>query len=76
MKPNTKTNKLVEIIEIWQPVKTGGEAYYFKNNTNLERIAVVANGKPIFLKKDFVMERKYMEKKEFDFMTKPILISK
>ena len=58
--------KKVEIIEIWKPTKGRGEAFNLKTKTNLKRVAMLANGHPVFLEKDYCLERSYITKEEAD----------
>lgn len=55
---------LVEIIEIWMPVDSGGEAIMFTDGRHLKRIAIIANGTLLMLEKDFIAEKKYITKEE------------
>lgn len=55
---------LVEILEIWMPVKEGGEAYHYEKKQNLKMIALIVNGQPLKLEKDFVFERRHITKAE------------
>ena len=57
--------ELVEIVEIWMPVKKGGEAYDFNAGKNLKRVALIANGKVIKLEKGFWVERSYMSERSY-----------
>ncbi len=54
----------VELIEIWMPTEKGGEAYNYKTKQNLKRIALLANGKVIYLEKDFALEKSWITKQE------------
>lgn len=57
------TNDKVEVIHIWQPVKTGGEALK-ADGTRLEKVAILLNGIPYYLKKDWALERKFITQEE------------
>lgn len=54
---------MIEVIEIWQPVKEGGEAYSMDNG-KLKRIATLVNGYPHFLENGFCMEKTVMTEEE------------
>jgi hypothetical protein len=53
----------VDVIEIWQPVKEGGEAYSLEKGS-LKRVALIVNGYPFYLEKDWGMEKITMSKEE------------
>lgn len=59
-----------ELIEIWIPVKEGGEAFHFEKQTNLKLVAIILNGCPLFLEKDFMLEKKYISKVQADNLRK------
>lgn len=61
-----KTMEKVEIIEVWMPVRKGGDAYDYKNKRNLKKIALLVNGQPIYLEKDFALEKRWITKEEAD----------
>jgi len=54
----------VEVIQIWMPIKDGGEAYHFGRKQNLKLVATIANGSPLKLDDGFVMERLYKSSRE------------
>lgn len=56
--------KKVEHIEIWMPVKEGGQAV--RNGQNLKKIVELYNGKVIYLEKDFVIQKTYLSKEEVE----------
>ena len=57
----------VEIIEIWEPCEgKDSEAILFKDNTPLKRVAIVANGVPIYLEEGVVLEKHYITKDEYN----------
>lgn len=58
----TRNNK-VELIHIWQPVKTGGQAFK-ADGTQMEQVAILLNGRPYYLKKDFALEKGFITKEE------------
>jgi len=60
----------VEILQIWMPVKNGGEAYHFGRKQNLKLVAMIANGSLLRLEDGFVMERLYKTNKELSELTK------
>ncbi len=53
----------VEIIEIWQPTDGTGEAWSTEKG-NMKRIAMLVNGHPYFLEKDFLVEKRSLSKVE------------
>lgn len=53
---------LVEVMEIWMPVKSGGEAVD-RNGKHFKMIALITNGKPTYLEKDFFFEKYYANKR-------------
>lgn len=55
--------ELLERIEIWKPVKTGGEMIK-ADGTHLERIATIINGHIIFLKENYAIEKCSISKEE------------
>ncbi len=54
----------VEVIEIWQPVKEGGEAVVATTGQNLKLVAFIVDGYPIRLEKDWILEKRYISKEE------------
>jgi len=54
--------KHVEITEIWQPVKEGGEAVM--DGKNLKLVALLAGGQPLWLSKGFVAEKLYASEEQ------------
>ena len=56
---------LVEIIEVWRPVEKGGEAFDFGKQQNLKLVALIANGQPLKLEEDFMINKKYITKQEY-----------
>lgn len=63
------TKDMVEIIEIWKPVKRGGGAIEFPSGKNLKLIALLANGYPIELEKDYVLQRHHITQEEAKRLT-------
>ena len=62
--------KLVEMVEIWQPTKKGkGEIVSFGRGKDLKLVAKLINGVPIFLKKDWIVERRWLTKEEEEHLT-------
>lgn len=63
----------VEVIEVWQPVESGGEAIRFgtteNGKRNLKRIALIVGGTPFFLEKDYVIERRELTEAEAKTLT-------
>lgn len=55
--------EFVEVIEIWQPVEKGGEAYHLEKG-NLKKIALLVNGHPVLLEKDFFLEKHHLTKED------------
>ena len=49
----------VEIIEVWMPVKTGGEAIA-SDGKHLKLIAKFANGVPLVLEKEFYAQKRFI----------------
>jgi len=60
--------KEVVITEIWKPTNDPkkSSAYHFGLETNLECVAILANGRPLKLKEDYVVERNIMTKEQVD----------
>lgn len=56
---------MAEIIEIWQPTDgKDGEAYDWKTGKHLKRVALLAEGEPLFLSEGIVMERRKITDEE------------
>lgn len=58
--------KMIELIELWMPVDEGGEAFDYYSKQNLKLVAILANGVPIKLEKDFMIDKKYITKEEYE----------
>ena len=56
---------LVEIIDVWSPVESGGTAISFPDGKNLKLIARFANGVPLILEKEFYSEKRYITQEEY-----------
>ena len=56
----------IEMIEIWSPSEKDGEAVTFPDGKKLKQVAVIVNGIPIKLDKDWVMERREISKEVAD----------
>lgn len=54
----------VDKIEIWQKTDNGGQAIEWPSGKNLKLVAVLINGRPVKLEKDFNVERVYITKEE------------
>lgn len=54
---------LVELIEVWQPVETGGESVR-EDGSHLKRVALIVSGSPVFLEKDYCIERRFISKEQ------------
>lgn len=63
-------NEKVQVEKIWIPVDEGGEAYSWEKQKKLKLVAVIVNGIPIFLEKDFVMELSHINKIEAEEILK------
>ncbi|MBI4029093.1 MAG: hypothetical protein HY376_01890 [Candidatus Blackburnbacteria bacterium] len=64
----------IEVIEVWEPVESGGEAVRFGTTNgkgNLKRIALIVGGTPLFLEKDYFIERREITKEEAKKLTTP-----
>lgn len=60
-------NDKIEVIEIWQPVEAEkGEAFSYDRNVWLRRIAILVNGHPFHLERDWIMQRRLISKEEAD----------
>ena len=57
---------MIELIELWMPVDEGGEAFDYYSKQNLKLVAILANGVPIKLEKDFMIDKKYITKEEYE----------
>lgn len=55
--------RIVEKIEVWQPVESGGEAIR-EDGTHMKRIAILLDGTPLFLEKNFYIEKQGLSKEE------------
>lgn len=57
---------LVEVIEIWRPVESGGEAMSMRDgrSQNMKLVAFLVGGEPVKLEEDFMLERRYITKEE------------
>jgi len=65
-------DKMVRITEIWMPVKEGGEAICWQNNKRYKRIALLADGYPLELKKGYLLEDHHITEEEYkSFHKKP-----
>jgi hypothetical protein len=66
----------IEIIEIWQPSENDGEAIIFQrgkgpqSGRGLKRIALISNNIPIWLAENYVIQKSYCSKEEFDNLNK------
>lgn len=59
----------VEMIEIWATTDgKDAEAVQFNTGKNIKRVAIIVNGYPIKLEKDFIMERKFINKEQADLL--------
>ena len=65
-----KKEETVEMIEIWSPNGKGGEAVQFPSGKKLKNIAIIVNGIPIKLEKDWIMERRDITKELADELIK------
>lgn len=65
--------EFVKITEVWVPVKKGGEAILLSKGKNIKRIALVANGVPLFLEQDCVIINRDISKEEHEQLRKSIL---
>lgn len=59
-------NNQVEKIELWQPTDGDDAEAIREDGTKLKRVAVIVNGFPIMLEKDFFLERRIITKEEAD----------
>lgn len=55
---------LVEIVEIYAPVKDGGEAYSAIDQKNLKRVAMIIGGRVHQLEEGYWAERSLITKKQ------------
>ena len=46
-----------ELVEVWQTVEYGGEAID-KHGRSLKRVAILLNGKPLWLDQNFYLEKR------------------
>ena len=61
---------LVEKIEIWKKVESGGDVIEFGSGQHLKKVVILINGHPIFLDEEMYLEKKQITKEEGDFLTK------
>lgn len=59
----------IDLIEIWMPVKDGGQAVTFPDNKHMKLVAYILNGKALKLEKDWVMEIRQVTKEEAKILT-------
>jgi len=60
---------LVEVIEIWRPVESGGESASIVSmrdgrTQNMKLLAFIVGGVPIKLEEDFILQRRDITKEE------------
>ncbi len=53
---------LVEMTEIWRLVESGGDVIH--GDRQLKKVAILVDGFPIFLEKDFLLERRKITREE------------
>ncbi len=60
--------EFVIIEEIWSPCVPEDAMMVTMQGQGLEKIAVIANGIPIYLKKDYVLETRQITQKEYELL--------
>lgn len=54
----------VEKIEVWIPCKQGEGTAVRQDGTQMKRVAILINGIPVFLEKEFAIEKGWITKEE------------